>query len=46
MREVETATNAWVDWYNDRRLHGACGYRPPTEFETLYEIGDLTSLVA
>jgi len=42
--EVEIA--AWVEWYNDRRLHEACGYRPPTEFETLYELGDLTSLVA
>jgi putative transposase len=46
LREVETATNAWVEWYNNQRLHSACGYRPPTEFETLYEIGDLTSLVA
>lgn len=46
MREVEIATAAWVEWYNDRRLHEACGYRPPTEFETLYEHGDLTSLVA
>jgi putative transposase len=45
-REVEIATAAWVEWYNDRRLHEACGYRPPTEFETLYELGDLTSLVA
>jgi putative transposase len=27
-------------------LHGACGGRPPVEFETLYELGDLTSLVA
>jgi putative transposase len=44
--EVDIATQAWVDWYNNRRLHGACGGRPPTEFEALYELGDLTSLVA
>lgn len=44
--EVEMATVAWVDWYNNRRLHGACGGRPPTEFEALYELGDLVSLVA
>lgn len=44
--EVEIATAAWVEWYNNRRLHSACSYRPPTEFETLYELGDLTSLVA
>jgi putative transposase len=31
--EVDVATAAWVDWYNNRRLHGACGGRPPTEFE-------------
>ncbi|MPY84748.1 MAG: transposase, partial [Actinophytocola sp.] len=45
-REVEIATAAWVEWYNNRRLHQACGHRPPTEFETLYEQGDLTTLVA
>jgi putative transposase len=46
LSEVDAGTAAWVDWYNNRRLHGACGYRPPTEFEALYEMGDLTSLVA
>jgi hypothetical protein len=36
---------AWVGWYNKRRLHGACGGRPPTEYEGLYERGELPSLV-
>jgi putative transposase len=46
LREVAVATAAWVDWYNNRRLHGACGGRPPVEYEALYELGDLVSLVA
>jgi putative transposase len=46
LHEVDVATAAWVEWYNNRRIHWACGGRPPTEFETLYELGDLTSLVA
>jgi putative transposase len=46
LREVAAATAAWVDWYNNRRLHGACGGRPPVEYEGLYELGDLVSLVA
>ena len=46
VEEVKVATAAWVDWYNNHRLHGSCGRRPPAEFETLYESGDLTSLVA
>ncbi|MFI6029197.1 IS3 family transposase, partial [Amycolatopsis magusensis] len=45
-KEVDVATAAWVDWYNNRRLHGACGGRPPAEFEALYEDSDLISLVA
>ncbi|GAA1249247.1 hypothetical protein GCM10009676_39660 [Prauserella halophila] len=45
-REFEKATAAWVEWYNNQRLHEACSCRPPTEFETLYEQGDLASLVA
>lgn len=31
--DVELATLAWVDWWNHRRLHGACGDIPPVEFE-------------
>jgi putative transposase len=31
--DVELATMAWVDWWNHRRLHGACGDVPPAEFE-------------
>lgn len=44
--EVAVATGVWVEWFNNRRLHGACGGRPPAEFETLYESGDLVSLFA
>ena len=32
--EIETAK--WVDWWNNRRLHGACGDVPPAEFEADY----------
>jgi len=44
--DVEVATAAWVEWYNNSRLHGACGGRPPVEFEALYESGDLVTLIA
>lgn len=30
---VELATAAWVEWWNNRRLHGACDKTPPAEFE-------------
>ena len=33
MAQVETALAAWVDWYNHRRLHGACDNIPPVEYE-------------
>ena len=34
--QVELATLAWVDWWNQRRLHGAIGDVPPAEFENAY----------
>jgi len=33
MEHVELATAAWVSWWNERRLHEACSYVPPAEFE-------------
>jgi putative transposase len=34
--EVEYATAGWVDWYNQRRLHGSLGMMSPVEFETTH----------
>jgi putative transposase len=31
--DVELATAEWVEWWNNRRLHGACEGVPPAEFE-------------
>jgi transposase InsO family protein len=31
--DVEYATAGWVDWYNNRRLHGSLGYTTPAEYE-------------
>ena len=36
LEAVEYATLEWVDWYNNERLHSACGWRPPAEYESLY----------
>jgi putative transposase len=34
--DLELATLEWVDWYNTRRLHSACGNRPPAEHEAAH----------
>ena len=34
--QVELATAEWVHFWNVNRLHEACGYLPPTEFEAAY----------
>jgi len=36
LEQVELETAEWVDWWNQRRLHGALGDIPPAEFEALY----------
>ena len=36
MEQLELATAAWVQWWNERRLHEACGYVPPAELEENY----------
>lgn len=34
--DVEQSTLNWVDWWNNRRIHGAIGGVPPAEFEAEY----------
>ena len=40
--QVELATLAWVQWWNQRRLHGAIGDIPPAEHEAIYYRQDAT----
>jgi putative transposase len=34
--ELELATLVYIDWFNHRRLHSACDYQPPAEYEAIY----------
>ena len=43
LTDVELATAEWVDWYNNRRLHGEIGHVPPTEYETDYYTNNPTT---
>ena len=36
LADVEYATASWVDWYNNRRLHGTLGMITPVEHEAAY----------
>jgi len=36
MAQVEWETLQWVSWYNNERLHGAIGHRPPQEVEDAF----------
>lgn len=31
--QARRAIYSWINYYNHRRLHSACGYRPPAEYE-------------
>jgi putative transposase len=35
-QQLEQETLAYIDWYNHRRLHGACKDTPPAEYEAAY----------
>ncbi len=37
LEDVEYATLAYVDWFNQRRLHGELGLIPPVEYEARYD---------
>lgn len=44
VEQVELATAEWVDFWNTRRLHEACGYLPPAEYEAAYHAqGEVTA---
>lgn len=44
VEQVELATAEWVDFWNTRRLHEACGYTPPAEYEQAYHAkGEVTA---
>ena len=36
VEQVESETAAWVHWWNTQRLHTACDYLPPAEYEAAY----------
>jgi putative transposase len=36
LNDVEYETLSYVDWFNQRRLHGEIGMVPPAEFEAAY----------
>ena len=43
INDVEYATMAWVDWWNNQRLHSSIGYVPPAELENEYYRQPLTA---
>ena len=40
-KEAYDQTREFIEFYNNERLHGSLGYRPPEEFERLFNQGEL-----
>ncbi|WP_458352095.1 IS3 family transposase [Pacificispira sp. HM-600] len=38
--DLEIATAEYIDWYNNRRLHGEIGMVSPVEYEAAHVYGD------
>lgn len=41
--DLEIATVEYIDWYNNRRLHGELGHVPPAEYEALHAMSHLVT---
>ncbi|WP_164835869.1 integrase core domain-containing protein, partial [Actinacidiphila soli] len=36
INDLEVAVAEYIDWFNQRRLHGELGHVPPAEYEALH----------
>jgi putative transposase len=43
--DVTVATAEWVFWYNNERLHSACGDIPPVEYEKDWLMGQARTII-
>ncbi len=43
--DVEIAVAEYVDWFNNRRLHGEIGHVPPAEYEALHALTNPAELL-
>lgn len=43
--DVTVATAEWVSWYNNERLHSACGNIPPAEYEKDWLMGQAHTII-